>query len=155
MSRGVYSVLIQLRQKHSIRLRSGLCWNLQEGHYIYTGSAMGSGSMSLEKRLERHLKVGKRCFWHIDRLLNGCAKVLCTIYAKTADRMECKVNQKISSLPYASPIKGFGSSDCRSGCIGHLIFLNSNPDHLIKLLRKAYYDLELNYEEMGIGLGYR
>lgn len=155
MSRGVYSLLIQLGQKRSIISRSGLRWHLQEGHYVYTGSAMGNSSTSLEKRLERHLKVRKRCFWHIDKLLDGSAKVVSTIYAKTASRMECKVNKKISSVPHASPIKGFGSSDCRFGCIGHLIFLNSNSDDLIMLLRGAYLDLGLSYKEIGMGFGYR
>lgn len=155
MGRGVYSLLIELGDERSIKISPNLGWQLPKGYYIYTGSAFGRGSTSLEKRLERHLKVDKKIFWHIDRLLNGSGKVVKAVYAQAATKMECKVNQRISSLPQAKPIKGFGSSDCRCGCAAHLLYLNTHPKDLIKLLHRAYRELGLKYRELSMGLGSR
>ena len=33
---------------------------LRKGHYLYTGSALGRGAVSLEGRLERHMRRQKR-----------------------------------------------------------------------------------------------
>ncbi len=151
MSRGVYTLLIKLEDQHIINLKPNKGWCLPKGYYLYTGSALGSGSTSLEKRLERHLSVDKKVFWHIDHLLNGSGKVIKVAYAITAAKMECELNQKISSLLEATPIKGFGSSDCRDGCVGHLLYLNSQPRDLTLTLRRAYHLLGLNYRELSVG----
>jgi len=152
LSRGVYSLLIELEEEQVIKHRPNLSWHLSKGYYIYTGSALGRGSTSLEKRLERHLKVNKKVFWHIDRLLAGAGKVVKVVYAKTTAKMECEVNKKILSLLHAKPMEGFGSSDCRCRCVGHLLYLTNNQENLDELLRRAYCELGLNYEELGIGL---
>jgi len=145
-------LVIELSEERAIKPRLDLSWHLPKGYYIYTGSALGRGSTSLEKRLERHLRVNKKVFWHIDRLLAGAGKVVKMVYAKTTAKMECEVNKKVLSLLQAKQIEGFGSSDCRCGCIGHLLYLTNNPENLDELLRRAYCELGLKYEELGTGL---
>ena len=141
----MYTLLIELKNKRLIRISSDRCWHLSAGYYVYTGSALGKGSTSLEKRLERHLKIEKKRFWHIDRLLNGSGRIVSIVYAQTGERMECRVNQKILSHPRAESIEGFGSSDCRNGCIGHLIHLHfSAEEDLINLIFNVYSALGLN-----------
>lgn len=152
MSRGVYTLLIELEDEQTIKVKPDLGWHLLKGRYIYTGSALGRGSTSLERRLERHLKASKKIFWHIDRLLSGFGKVVKVAYAEASVKIECELNKKILSLLEAKPIKGFGSSDCRCGCIGHLLYLNPNQQYLDELLRRAYFELGLNYRELSMGL---
>lgn len=148
----MYSLLIKLAEERAIKPRPNLSWLLPKGYYIYTGSALGRGSTSIERRLERHLRVNKRVFWHIDRLLVSSAKIVKVVYAKTSAKMECEVNKKILSLLRAKPIKGFGSSDCRGGCVGHLLYITANPDNLTELLHRAYYELGLDCEELAVGV---
>jgi len=147
LSRGVYCLLIRLGRERSIKPRRGVSWLLPEGYYIYTGSALGRSSTSLEMRLERHLRVDKKTFWHIDRLLDGSAKVVKVFYAETTAKLECDLNQKISTLLQAKPVKGFGSSDCKYGCIGHLLYLHQTTGDPSESIRKAYYELGLQYKE--------
>jgi Uri superfamily endonuclease len=147
LTRGVYSLLIELEEGRAIELKRGVCWRLPKGYYVYTGSALGRGSTSLEKRLERHLSVNKKTYWHIDRLLDGSARVVRAVYAEAATRMECKLNQKISSLLRAKAVKGFGSSDCKYGCVGHLLYPNPLLRDLSGLLRRAFCELGLKYRE--------
>jgi len=145
-------LLIELSEEQAIKPRPDLSWHLSKGYYVYTGSALGRGSTSLEKRLERHLRVNKKVFWHIDRLLAGAGKVVKVVYAKTTAKMECELNKKLLSLLQAKPMRGFGSSDCRYGCVGHLLYLTTNPENLDELLHRAYCELGLNCEELGRGL---
>jgi len=152
LSRGVYTLLVEVGEEQTIKPRPNLSWCLPKGYYVYTGSAQGRGSTSLEKRLERHLRADKKVFWHIDRLLAGAGKVVKVVYAKTTARMECEVNKKLLTLLQAEPIKGFGSSHCRGGCVGHLLYITANPDNLTELLHRAYYELGLNCEELAIGV---
>jgi Uri superfamily endonuclease len=152
LSRGVYTLLIKLGEGQSIKPRPELRWNLPKGYYVYTGSALGRGSTSLEKRLERHLRVNKKIFWHIDRLLSGSGRIVKVFYAETAAKIECELNQKISSLLQAKPIKRFGSSDCRKGCVGHLLRLSPYTQDVNELVCRAYRELGLNYRELSVGL---
>ena len=151
MTRGVYSLLIKLEDEQTIKLRRDLSWRLSKGYYIYTGSALGRGSTSLEKRLERHLRVEKKIFWHIDRLLSGSGRVVKAVYAEAVAKTECKLNQKILSLLQAKPVERFGSTDCRCGCVGHLLYLTSHPQDLDELLCRAYLELGLNYRRVKYG----
>ena len=155
MSRGVYTLVIKLEEGQYIKPRPDLGWHLPKGYYVYTGSALGRGSTSLEKRLERHLRVDKKIFWHIDRLLSCSGRIVKVVYAEAAAKIECELNQRVSSLLRAKPIKRFGSSDCRNRCVGHLLYLTHQTQDLNELLCRAYRELGLNYRELGVGLGVR
>ncbi len=156
MSKGVYSLFVKLGDGKLVRLRSNLSYYLMEGYYIYTGSALGEGSASLEGRVERHLRLSKRRFWHIDRLLDGDGVVLNVVYAPTESRMECEVNKMATLLLGARPIEGFGSSDCRAGCLGHLLYLKDAIDEgVVDILYEAYFRVGLEPRDLGMRFGCR
>ena len=119
--RGCYTLVISLREKKWIRVGSLGKACFPQGIYLYTGSAMNG----LRGRLSHHLrKRNKKSHWHIDYLLKcleAHVKGVLTYPAPT--RQECRHNQRIATLPGASVIlKGFGASDCSSGCAIHLAY---------------------------------
>jgi len=122
--RGVYTLVIFLQAKTSLRINGRKCSILQRGYYAYTGSALGKGATSIRKRVERHLKKRKNKHWHIDYLLaNSKAKVEAVIAAQTSIKQECRVNRLIQATKGITiPIVGFGASDCRHGCRSHLLY---------------------------------
>lgn len=133
--RGCYTLVISLRRKKWIQVgrSGGTCF--PQGAYLYTGSAMSS----LNGRLSRHLRRrNKKSHWHIDYLLKSpeayIKKIL--IYPASTSK-ECRLNQRITSFPGAKVIlKGFGASDCHSGCISHLVYFSRkySPERVSKLL---------------------
>jgi Uri superfamily endonuclease len=113
---------------------------LRKGRYVYTGSAMGSGASSLERRLQRHSARSKPIHWHIDYLTcrPGC-KVTGAVFVVSNNRYECSVNQAICEEMRLRPVlPRIGASDCN--CAGHLLGPErqlSNPG-LLKLLTNLY-----------------
>jgi Uri superfamily endonuclease len=118
--RGCYSLIISLTQRKIVRVGKLGVALFPEGTYVYTGSAMGG----LAARLKRHLTRKKQVRWHIDYLLIlPQAQVHGMILYPPARNQECRQNQKIAALPGAAvTLKGFGASDCKSGCASHLYF---------------------------------
>jgi len=96
----------------------------EDGHYAYTGSALGKGAFSLEGRIHRHLRREKRMRWHIDFLLaNEDVAVVSVLIIPTEEKIECEVNKYLCSVMNARvAIPNFGSSDCRQGCGSHLLY---------------------------------
>ena len=94
---------------------------IRRGRYLYTGSALGHGATSLERRLERHGKRWKKRKWHIDYLTSKRECLVSgAVYVESKRRLECKVNQAISKGFNLSPIlPKIGASDCQ--CDGHLL----------------------------------
>ena len=122
MTPGIYHLLIHLMQDTDIRIGKLGCFHFQAGYYVYTGSALGG----LESRIARHLRHQKNFHWHIDYLLEH-GTVIDVITRQTTERLECRFNQEILSLPdFRIPIKNFGSRDCR--CSSHLVYFREKPD---------------------------
>jgi len=91
--KGSYVLLIELPESRVIQVgRLGLR-TFPRGFYAYVGSALNR----LGPRIARHLRVQKKCHWHIDYLLR-----------------EASIRQVVICET------GFGSSDCR--CSSHLYF---------------------------------
>ena len=114
--RGAYLLLIEL--SCPVRLRSRLIERrlLAPGHYIYAGSAWGSGG--IKPRVERHLKQRKHRHWHIDDV-SEVADVIHPIAVPGG--YECDLVQLLLATGrFSVPIKGFGSSDC-SRCDSHFL----------------------------------
>jgi sugar fermentation stimulation protein A len=99
---------------------------VQEGYYLYVGSALGG----LQQRLARYeVRCSRRLHWHIDYLLT-CARVLRVWSFSSADRLECAWARAALRIPNANiPIRKFGASDC--SCTGHLIHFPEEPDHAL------------------------
>lgn len=90
----------------------------ERGRYVYLGSALGPGGVAA--RLRRHLRRDKAVHWHID-YLRSIALIVGAVDVYGPDRRECDWSHRLQALSGASaPVKGFGSSDCRSGCRAHL-----------------------------------
>ncbi|MFQ6124547.1 MAG: DUF123 domain-containing protein [Candidatus Heimdallarchaeota archaeon] len=88
--------------------------------YLYVGSALGTGSTSLQNRLVRHLLKPKRLTWHIDFITAlPHARVRYVVVIESSHHLECLLSRHIARLNgIKCPIKGFGSSDC-STCETH------------------------------------
>lgn len=121
---GVYALVLRLPSRTDVRVL-GREVRLVAGRYIYVGSARGPGG--LRGRLGRHLRGDGRPRWHIDTL-RAVADVEGFAYWLDDEATECGVARAVAALPGATiPIPRFGASDCRSGCLAHLIAV---PDSL-------------------------
>jgi len=126
--KGIYTLVVRL--KRDARCRVGALGNncFRKGLYVYTGSARGEASTSLERRIQRHWSRQKRRFWHIDYLLglDDCSIIAC-VYSESDRDLECAVNRIIrNQVGGIFPVRGFGSSDCN--CESHLMYVQSSND---------------------------
>jgi len=117
---GCYSLVIKLNRKKTIRVGQLGEAAFPAGTYVYTGSAM----KGLAARVKRHCSRKKKIHWHIDYLLTlSDARIKKIILYPAGPGQECRQNQVIAARPGAAVIlKNFGASDCRSGCLSHLLF---------------------------------
>jgi Uri superfamily endonuclease len=111
--RGVYVLVIQVDEDTDVNVGALGRLTFKKGLYAYVGSAQNS----LEQRVKRHLRKGKRKFWHVDYLLdNGATKVVEVFQQQAGKAEECAIAGVIGER--GEPIGGFGSSDC--SCKSHL-----------------------------------
>jgi Uri superfamily endonuclease len=114
--------LLRMKVCKPIRLRVGALGQVcfPPGEYLYVGSAR----KGIRARVERHKRLAstKRgaLHWHIDYLLVHEAVQLRRAQAFPGGS-ECVLAKKLASQKGAAiPVRGFGSSDCNSGCPAHL-----------------------------------
>ena len=89
------------------------------GDYLYFGRAQ----KGLLKRLERHARVDKRLFWHIDYLLDDSGSRLLNSFILSADpEDECRAAAAVLNRRRCEAVAGFGNSDCKKGCLSHLVY---------------------------------
>jgi sugar fermentation stimulation protein A len=135
---GTYTLIIEVLKPFKTRVGALGFINFREGFYSYTGSARGK-FLNLNSRLSRHLTVGKSLHWHIDYLLEA-AKIRAVVLCVSSKDLECPIVEALGENCCSEVIaKGFGSSDCRSGCESHLYYhpkLSLWP--LIKKIRSIY-----------------
>jgi len=115
---GAYLLFIRLKDDERMKIGKLGTFYFKKGLYVYTGSAL----KNLEGRIKRHLRKKKKIFWHIDYLLKSKkASIVAILIVESKEKIECKINNLIFSLPGAKVlIKKFGSSDCN--CKSHLIY---------------------------------
>jgi len=111
----------------------------KQGTYLYVGRAKNN----LFARLNRHLRKGKKLFWHIDYLLQK-AKIE-EIWIKRNFLEECKIALEIKNSLKDSiiPIKKFGSSDCN--CVSHLFYLPEKTNFHSLFKKLAFERIECGY----------
>ena len=118
---GTYALLIEVSAPLELTVGMLGLVRLPPGSYAYVGSAHGPGG--LNGRLARHMRRDRRRHWHIDYL----TEIESTSYVHfkaDARRLECLWLQRLLGLAGASALApGFGSSDCRNGCLAHLVRL--------------------------------
>ncbi|MBS7654282.1 GIY-YIG nuclease family protein, partial [Candidatus Bathyarchaeota archaeon] len=90
--KGVYILLILVDGDIAINIGSLGKIFFEGGFYAYVGSAQNS----LEKRVARHFKKGKKKFWHIDYLLENKRGRIIEVFYREADKgEECRIANKI------------------------------------------------------------
>lgn len=112
---GVYQLWIELRRPVKVGVGALGVIHFARGKYIYTGRA----ARGLCARVLSHTRGAVRLHWHIDYLLaQQNARVERVVLASASPDDECRVNCAAAESRVAVP--GFGASDCRNGCPGHL-----------------------------------
>ena|GEM_PF-998176 len=123
--RGGYALLLGLPRTTVVLNRRTVA--LQPGVYIYSGSALGPGG--IEARIRRHLRRRERqrtgiesdnYHWHVDLILQVASEIA-AVGAYCDTKTECELVKLLKGRGMRV-IEGFGSTDCRSGCGGHLIY---------------------------------
>jgi len=122
--KGVYQLLIYLARSAYIKIGKKGTFRFPKGYYIYTGSAKSG----LKARVERHLREEKKCFWHIDYLLDRAS--VKKVFLFPDERVdECSLSRKMLKRSETKVIvPRFGASDCN--CPTHLVFFGRLKDIL-------------------------
>ena len=149
--KGTYTIVVECKSGgYAVFGRLGRT-RLQAGWYVYTGSAMGVGAASLERRIRRHEKHSKNIRWHIDYLTSkpGCL-VRGVVYVVSKRRLECNINQHISEgLKLLPVLPRIGATDCN--CPGHLLGpSNLNAEALLGHLANIYRRVEPRHAPMTV-----
>jgi len=121
--------ILELHLKFTTKLQIGCLgeFTFPAGAYLYFGSACGPGG--LRSRLFRHLLTpeSRLLHWHID-YLNAVSRLQAYCYLEypvhsgSSLRLECLWSQAVAGISGSSiPAPGFGASDCRCGCLAHLV----------------------------------
>ena len=112
-SKGLYVLVIRVNEDTSVDVGALGRLTFKKGLYAYVGSAQSN----LQQRVRRHLRKGKRKFWHIDCLLDDEAAKVVKVFARQAEKAEeCMIAGVIGER--GEPLEGFGCSDC--SCTSHL-----------------------------------
>lgn len=131
--KGIYVLIFSIGKEVYVKIGGLGLKRFENGLYAYVGSAQNN----LEKRIWRHIRKGKKKFWHIDYLLeNEHVQVLGAFYKKTERAFECAFTNKLGEIGF--PISGFGSSDCK--CQSHLFKVN-DYQLLSKLLSENAFEV--------------
>lgn len=111
--RGVYVLVVSVDELVCIKVGALGRVSFRKGLYAYVGSSQ----VGLQKRVARHLRRGKKRFWHIDYLLgSGVASVVRVFWKEGEKSEECHVAEVLEGR--GVPVAWFGCSDCN--CLSHL-----------------------------------
>ena len=117
--KGCYLLRLSLEQAAFIKVGKLGETLFESGYYFYAGSALGRGG--LRGRLRHHLSSHPKFHWHIDWVI-PYMRIQGWAVETGLERKECLWSQALFRMPGAfCPLPGFGASDCRNGCISHLI----------------------------------
>jgi Uri superfamily endonuclease len=141
--KGVYVLIVQVKQPVKVQIKSLGETEFVPGVWVYVGSAMGTGSTSLKNRLCRHFRKEKTIYWHIDYLFGEDTEIEKAIWAQSERHLECDLAKSIASNnEFKAGPKGFGASDCKSGCVTH-IFKHQGGKAIDDVLTEIFVGLGL------------
>jgi len=150
-AKGNYTLIIHLKAPSRMCTTKQGSIKLGRGYYAYTGSALGTGALSLRSRVARHFRKRKEKHWHIDYLLaNKAACITAVVAASRIDNKECEITNSIRNVEGATvPVIGFGASDCKRHCGSHLIYLgqNNSLEKVVDAYKHAVGDSQLQVYE--------
>jgi sugar fermentation stimulation protein A len=125
---GSYLIVLRLPRRRTLSVGSLGHVTFRTGYYVYVGSA----KKNLTQRIQRHHRLRKNLFWHIDYLRNASDWVT-ALPIRTADDIECDLAEAVGETAQWS-VPDFGASDC--SCPSHLFGMENNP-----LISPAFIDL--------------
>jgi len=117
--RGSYLLVLELRRGRSLSVGGLGRVRFPKGWYLYVGSAMNG----LSNRMERHRRIAKKLFWHVD-YLRAAALFKAALAVRASGRLECSLARAVAKLADWH-VPGFGASDCR--CAAHLFGMSRDP----------------------------
>jgi sugar fermentation stimulation protein A len=125
---GSYLIVLRLPRRRTLSVGSLGNVTFRAGYYIYVGSAR----KDLARRIQRHHRLRKNLFWHID-YLRSAAEWVGALPIRTADDIECALAGAMEKTAQWS-VPNFGATDC--SCSSHLFGMETNP-----LVSAAFLDL--------------
>jgi sugar fermentation stimulation protein A len=138
---GCYIVILHLERDTEISIGELGNISFRKGYYLYAGSA----KKALTKRLERHQRLRKNLFWHIDYLREK-ASFYKGLPIRTSEDIECALAAGLQKIANWS-IPGFGCSDC--SCKSHLFGMDENPVKSTRFIEMLYnYRIKSVEEEL-------
>jgi Uri superfamily endonuclease len=141
--KGVYALVIKARNQ--VIVSTGALGDVvfAPGTWVYTGSALGTGSTRLDHRIKRHFTSVKTLHWHIDFLLEKTGPPVDVIWARTERAMECKVAEALKRhADFEIGPRGFGASDCNARCGSH-VFRFLGVGEIANVLSRIFLELEM------------
>lgn len=138
--KGCYALILYVDERQDVEI-GDRCFCLEKGVYAYVGSALGGVYGRLNRHLRTFVRMTRRKHWHIDHLLPK-SKLLYVVYCLSNERLECTIVKKLKDSGF-SVVKGFGSSDCKSKCGGHLLYMGNELDRAIDCVKSALSSLGL------------
>jgi Uri superfamily endonuclease len=149
--RGTYTVVLACERPMRVKFGKLGRANVNVGCYLYTGSALGKGAVSLEGRLARHSRPVKKKRWHVDYLSSRrSCRFKGAIYLISNRRLECRVNRAIAdSLNTQPSLPRLGASDCK--CDAHLVGVAGDLSigRLLNRLEQIYSKFGPPYRYLG------
>jgi Uri superfamily endonuclease len=123
---GAYALVLSCSADYGMQIGRLGTMQLQRGHYVYTGSALGPGG--LRARVAHHQKPPVRPHWHVD-YLRAHTKIHCIWFSYDGRRREHQWARVIQRMRGARvPLLAFGASDC--DCRSHLYFFKCCPSRI-------------------------
>jgi sugar fermentation stimulation protein A len=127
---GVYIIVLRLTSSITCGIGALGTFTFKKGYYLYVGSAQ----QNLQARMQRHRRLEKKLFWHIDYLRQK-AEFCAAIPVRGTLVSECSLAAAVAAVA-GWHVPGFGCSDC--GCPSHLFGMPLNP-----LAEPAFIDMLL------------
>ncbi len=128
---GSYLVVLRLSKKKCVETGALGKINFKRGFYLYVGSA----KKNLSARMERHKRLRKKLFWHID-YFREVAEICTLIPIRSKDDLECEIAKALKEISDWN-VPNFGSSDC--SCGSHLFGMHKNPISSVKFQNFLQY----------------
>ena len=126
---GTYVLVLSSPRTARIAVGKRLRLTLDEGCYLYVGSAFGPGG--LDARLRRHQRGDGRRRWHVD-YLRAVTTFVGAIVDRSSERREHLWAAELGASEGYTIVPGFGCSDCH--CATHLFQAVSGPAPLPNVL---------------------
>ena len=132
--KGCYCLIINLKEKKTLKVGSRLEIDFKKGYYVYVGSAMNN----LESRVKRHISNTKKLHWHVDYLLQY-GKVSEVVF-NLDKKVECDLAKQLSLKNEC--VENFGCSDCE--CNSHLFYFKKEKNAIEEVIN-AYNSIACEF----------